>query len=579
MTGDVAHVQPGPLLPEVLWNHAAHHPDRRAFVFLDEQGEEEAALTYGDLCARSLGVAEHLTAQCEPGRRAVLLFPPGLDFVVAYFGCLFAHVVPVPVNPPRSNRGQDTTLGILQDSEPSAVLTLGDVVDLAKSFVEPLCGELRWLAVDEVEPAHRGFQPQPCREDGIALLQYTSGSTSEPKGVMVSHRNLCANQEMIRRAFGHDQRSTVVGWTPLFHDQGLIGNVLQPVYLGSTCILMSPITFIRQPLLWLAAISRYRAQTSGGPNFAFDACASRAERTGVPDVDLSCWEVAFDGAEPIHHDTLDRFTETFAPVGFRKEAFYPCYGLAEATLLVAGSRRGRGPRTVEADGEPLNHGRYVAATPGRGRILVGSGLAATSEEIRIVDSETRRPCAADHVGEIWVAGEHVAEGYWRRPEATDETFQARCVGEPDRTYLRTGDLGLVVDGELYVVGRLKDLIIVRGKNYYPHDIERSAQRSHPALKPGACAAFSVPGPEGEILVVVQEIRREHLARTDASEIAMSMRAAVAQDHQVAIGDLVLTMPGELEKTSSGKIRRAVARSHYLQGGFEVWTPASASVVA
>jgi acyl-CoA synthetase (AMP-forming)/AMP-acid ligase II len=389
---------------------------------------------------------------------------------------------------------------------------------------------------------------------------------------MVSHGNLAANEEMIRRAFGHDQHSTVVGWAPFFHDQGLIGNVLQPLYAGATSILMSPMAFIRRPLLWLSTISRYRAHTSGGPNFAFDACVAQAAKGNVPDLELSCWKVAFNGAEPIRPETLRRFSETFAPFGFSEGALYPCYGLAEATLLVTGGRKGRGPRTVEADVGELAHRRYAPASSGR--TLAGSGAVLPGEDLRVVDPETGRGCAPDRVGEIWIAGDHVAQGYWRRPAATADTFHAECEGQ--RAFLRTGDLGVVVDGELYIVGRLKDLVIIRGRNYYPQDIEHTAQSSHPALKPGGCAAFSVPGVHGDKLVVVQEIKREQRLKADVLDVAASIRAGITQEHQLAVSDLVLTLPGQLQKTSSGKIMRAAARKRYLEAGFEVWAPARAA---
>ncbi|ETA02170.1 acyl-CoA synthetase (AMP-forming)/AMP-acid ligase II [Frankia casuarinae] len=572
------------LLPEVLQNRAARQPARRAYVFVDEHEAEKAVLTYGDLHARALAVAGELIRRCRPGDRALLLFPPGLDFIVAYFGCLYAQVIAVPVNPPRRNLIQDATRSIIKDCEPSAVLTVGAMVEHIRPVVESIRGPLPWLPVDQVadetnetDQAGTSFRPRPCPPDSVAFLQYTSGSTSDPKGVMVSHRNLAANQEMIRRAFDHDQDSTFVGWAPFFHDQGLIGNILQPLYLGATSILMAPMTFIRWPLRWLSAISRYRAHTSGGPNFAFDVCVARAARGDVPDLDLSCWKVAFNGAEPIRHETLRRFSAIFAPHGFDEKAFYPCYGLAEATLLVTGSRKGRGPRALEADVEALGHRRYVPASGGRGRSLVGSGLVLPEEELRIVDPETGRPCPADEVGEIWVSGDQVAQGYWRRPEATAEVFHAEFDGETGRAYLRTGDLGLLVDGEVYVVGRLKDLVIIRGRNYYPHDIELTVQSAHPALRPGGCAAFSVPGADSEKLVVVQEIRDEQRLTADARDVAASIRAAVTREHDLSVNDLVLALPGRLQKTSSGKIMRAAARNRYLAAGFEIWEPGMSSV--
>jgi acyl-CoA synthetase (AMP-forming)/AMP-acid ligase II len=373
---------------------------------------------------------------------------------------------------------------------------------------------------------------------------------------------------MIRHGFGHDENSTVVGWAPFFHDQGLIGNVLQPLYVGATSILMAPAAFIRRPMLWLSAISRYRAHTSGGPNFAFDACSSRAAKESTPDLDLSCWKVAFNGAEPIRPTTLRRFSRTFGPAGFREEALHPCYGLAEATLIATGSRKGRGTRTLTADAGELGRLRYAAAA--QGRLLAGSGTVLPGGEIRIVDPETRHPCAPGEIGEIWVAGDHVAQGYWKRPETTAEVFRAACAGVPGRTYLRTGDLGMLVDGELYVAGRRKDLIIIRGRNHYPQDIEQTAESAHPALRPGACAAFAVDGADAGKLVVIAEINRDHRAEADAAEVAGSVRAAVVAEHELSLGDLVLTLPGQLAKTSSGKIMRAAARKRYLAGEFVRW---------
>lgn len=566
------------LLPEILQSRAAHEPAKRAYVFLDENGEEKATLTYGDLHARALVVAGRLSRSCKPGARALLLFPQSLDFIVAYFGCLYAHVIAVPVNPPRRNRVQDATRSIVKDCEASVVLTVSAMLEPTRPFLESICETLHWLPIDQIpDTADTRFHYQPCSADSVAFLQYTSGSTSDPKGVMVSHRNLSTNQEMIQRAFGHDQHSTIVGWAPFFHDQGLIGNVLQPLYLGATGVLMSPMAFLRWPLLWLSAISRYRAHTSGGPNFAFDACVARAARGNVPDLDLSCWKVAFNGAEPIRHETLRRFSESFAPFGFTEDAIYPCYGLAEATLLVTGSRKGRGPRTLEVDLDELGHRRFIPASSGHSRTLVGSGCIPPEEELRIVDPDTRRTCPLNQFGEIWVAGEHVAQGYWRHPAATAHTFHAECDGERGRTYLRTGDLGVVVDGELYIVGRLKDLVIIRGRNYYPQDIEDTAQSAHPALQAGGCAAFSVPGADGEKLVVVQEIKRDQRLEADATDVATSIRAAITQEHELSVSDLLLTLPGQLQKTSSGKIMRAAARKRYLEGGFAVWAPRTPSV--
>ncbi|SON59377.1 Putative fatty-acid--CoA ligase fadD25 [Mycobacterium simulans] len=561
------------LLPELLSFRAFEEPKRRAYVFVDDHGQEIAELTYHQLHARASTVAAVLRRHCAPGDRALLLFPPGLDFIVAYFGCLYANVVAVPLSPPRRGRVQHSTIAIINDCDPTAILTVGDWVDGIRTAIEPVFGAFHWLAVDqiEIETNVETFELAACAPESLAFLQYTSGSTGNPKGVMVSHGNLIANQEMIKRAFQHGPESTVVGWAPLFHDQGLIGNVLQPLYVGATSILMSPIAFIRRPLLWLETISRYRAHTSGGPNFAFDACVARASASTVPAIDLSCWKVAFNGAEPVQAQTMARFTETFAQYGFDATANYPCYGLAEATLLVAGSRKGSGPWVVNVAVDQLRRKRVELDAGSNTRPLVG--LVLPEDQIRIVDPETTRVCPTGEIGEIWVAGPHVAMGYWRNPRATAATFEARIEGQRSQTYLRTGDLGAIVGDELYVVGRLKDLIIIRGRNYYPSDIEQTVHSAHVALRANGCAAFGVSGAAGEELVVVQEIDGDHFEDVDETDVCAAIRGAVIREHEISIREVVLTPQGELQKTTSGKVMRAAARERYLESGFKQLTAA------
>ncbi|WP_405492252.1 fatty acyl-AMP ligase [Nocardia sp. NBC_00511] len=555
---------PEALLPEVLRLRAATEPDRTAYIFLDEYGEETVTLTYAELHARARAVAAELRTRCAPGDRAILVFPQCAEFIVAYFGCLYAGVIAVPLNPPRRERVQEATRAIVRDCAPTAVLTLEMFLPPLRAILEPLCGATQWLAVDGISADATGFDPVEPSPHDIAFLQYTSGSTGTPKGVMVTHANLVANERMIRAAFGHDRDSTVVGWAPFFHDQGLIGNVLQPLYVGATSVLMSPGAFIRRPLLWLTAISRYRAHTSGGPNFAFEACVARAAAGPIVDLELSSWRVAFNGAEPIRPQTLDRFAEAFAPYGFDPGAWYPCYGLAEATLLVSGSIQGRGPRLLSADTDALGERRYLPGSGARTTTLIGSGRVLDGEHVRIVDPDTGRDCPPEHAGEIRVSGPQVAQGYWRRPDATRETFHA------DGDYLRTGDLGLLLDGELYVIGRLKDLIIIRGRNYYPQDIEQTVRTAHPALHSGPGAAFSIPSPSGEKLVIVHEIR--HPDAVDPVDVTGAIRAAVLREHELAPADVVLTASGQVQRTSSGKIMRAAARNRYLAAEFAPWTP-------
>ncbi|MBV9790945.1 MAG: amino acid adenylation domain-containing protein, partial [Chloroflexi bacterium] len=407
--------------------------------------------------------------------------------------------------------------------------------------------------------------------DTLAFLQFTSGSTAAPKGVMVSHGNLLHNEALIKQGFGHtDDNTTVVGWLPLYHDMGLIGNVLQPLYLGRPCVLMSPVAFLQSPFRWLQAISQYKATTSGGPNFAYDLCARKITPEQRATLDLSSWTVAFNGAEPIRNETLERFAATFAECGFRKEAFYPCYGLAEATLFVTGSVPRQPVVTATIDTAALERDRIVLAAPDAddAQTMVGSGRVWGDQILAIVDPATGLRCASDQVGEIWVKGPSMAHGYWNQPEESERTFRARIADTGEGPFMRTGDLGFVRDGELFVTGRLKDLIIIRGRNHYPQDIELTVERSHPALRPGCGAAFSLNVNDEERLVVVQEVEREH-RNTPVDEMAAAVRKAVAEHHELQVYAVVLLRPNGILKTSSGKIQRNASRVAYLAGKLDV----------
>ncbi|HEX4496856.1 MAG TPA: non-ribosomal peptide synthase/polyketide synthase, partial [Thermoanaerobaculia bacterium] len=556
-------------LVALLRQRAQDRPDV-GFTFLHDGEAQAEELSYAELDQRARALAARLRHAGAAGERVLLLLPQGLDFIAAFFGCLYAGAVAVPAYPPRLHRPDARLRAIAGDCAPRAVLTTAATLSRAAALREqvPALDGASWLAVDAADGTPPLDEVTAPGGDALAFLQYTSGSTGTPKGVRVSHGNLLHNEEMIRRAFGQSAGSRIVGWLPLFHDMGLIGNVLQPLYLGAPAVLMSPAAFLQRPLRWLRAISRYQATTSGGPDFAYQLCVQRASEADLAGLDLSCWEVAFSGAEPVRAETLERFARVFAPAGFRPRAFYPCYGLAEATLFVAGGQPGEGARIQDIDPAALERNVVAPATAERSRGLVSCGGPWLGQELEIVDPETLEACPPGRIGEIWVAGPSVAGGYWGRPEETESTFNAyRRDGRGP--FLRTGDLGARLGEELFITGRLKDLIILRGRNLYPQDVERTAEASHPAFRAAASAAFPVEAGGEERLVVVQEVERSERFRVDVEVAAAALRRAVAEEHEAQVHEVVLIATGSIPKTSSGKIQRRACRQAYLDGSLEV----------
>jgi acyl-CoA synthetase (AMP-forming)/AMP-acid ligase II/acyl carrier protein len=566
-------------LIDLLHLRRATTPNRLAFTFLSDGEQEGARVSYGELDRQARAIAAWLCEHGSAGERVLLLYPPGLDYIAAFFGCLYAGMVAVPALPPRPNRPMPRLEGMVVDAGVRLALASSDILaNIERRFTHaPYLRDLHWLDIDHLPTGIEDAWQEPAIcSDSLAFLQYTSGSTAAPRGVMLSHANLLHNLALINRCFEAGPDCRCVFWLPPYHDMGMIGGILQPLYAGAAdTVLMPPAAFLQRPLRWLEAISRTQATVSGAPNFAYDLCASRATREQIAALDLSTWKLAFTGAEPIRPETLDRFAEVFAPCGFRKEAFYPCYGLAEATLLVTGSNVSTAPVRVTVDAAALaqNDVRQVAdEVPGRE--LVSSGRSPVQQDVRIVDPETLRICPPSRVGEIWVKGPSVADGYWRRPEETARTFQATLADdESDGPYLRTGDLGFLLDRELFVTGRAKDLIILQGKNHYPQDIERTVEESHPAVAQGSSAAFAIEAAGRERLVVVAEVEREHRNKNLDSTLT-AVRQAVATHHDVAVWSVVLIRPMSIPKTSSGKIQRHACREQFLADSLEVvaeWT--------
>ncbi|WP_327667296.1 fatty acyl-AMP ligase [Streptomyces sp. NBC_00485] len=556
-------------------HHAERQPTAPAFTFLDDDGEVQRTLSYGELDATARSIAAGLRSRLARGERALLLLPEGLDFVPAFFGCLQAGVIAVPAYPPlplQNRQRMETLKSIVDDCRPAAVIVAvpPEMLDTVRS-VMPDLADLWWTTVAELSAADAADAPDDHRPgpDDIAFLQYTSGSTAMPKGVTVTHRALAHNEEMIRESFEHDQGLTGVGWLPLFHDMGLIGHVVQPLWMGGHSILMSPLTFIRRPVRWLRAISQYRATTSGAPNFAYDMCVARIREEDCEGLDLSSWKVAYTGAEPVRDRTLRAFAERFAAHGFDSTAAYPCYGLAEATLLVTGARVAAEPVRLTVDDETLGAGRVLPADVGT--TLVSSGTTRMDREVVIVDPDTAEPVGPGRVGEIWIGGPDLPTGYWGRPEVSDEVFAAKPVGGGG-PYLRSGDLGFLHDGELYVTGRCKDLIIVGGRNHYPQDLEFTAEQAHSALRTGCSAAFAVEDGGAERAVLVAGAGQgaagtDEAAAAKRAEIARVVRTAVAAAHGITLDDVVVVGPNAVPRTSSGKVQRGACRAAYLRGEY------------
>ena len=556
-----------------LRRHAEERPDQPAFIHLLDGQSDQAVLTYARLDQQARAIAAHLQDTGFSGRRVLLVYPPGLDFIAAFFGCLYANCVAVPTYPPhRHRRMLDHFHAIAADAQAGIALSTSFAIAQFQSMIEHKSDQatafppIQWLATDAIPEAQAGQWSKPAlASDALAMLQYTSGSTRQPKGVMLSHANLMDNTQAIYQAFGVQPEDKAVFWLPTYHDMGLVGGVLVPVLAGGTNILISPADFLQNPMTWLAAISRYRITISGGPNFAYDLCVRTITDQQRAALDLSSWALAFIGAEPIQPATLERFAAAFAPYGFNPGAFYPCYGLAEATLMVTGAQRGSGATLQTFDDAALTENRVepVPDANGKARRLVACGSPVGTMRVVIVNPKTHTEIAPGGVGEVWIAGPSVGQGYWHNPQQTGHSFDAHLSDTGDGPFLRTGDLGFVSDGQLYITGRQEDLIIVRGKNRYPQDIEVTARRSHPLLEVGYGAAFAIDDHGSQRLILVQEVR--HDGKTDLKCVLDAIRMAVLDEHELALDTISLVRSGTIPKTSSGKVQRNACREAFLGG--------------
>jgi acyl-CoA synthetase (AMP-forming)/AMP-acid ligase II len=575
---------PHETLVDLLRARTAEQGSDIAFTFLVDGEHEGPRCTFTELDARARAVASVLRDRgVRSGDRALLLYPPGIDFIPAFFGCLYAGVVAVPAYPPQPSQASRTLprlLSIVADADVAIVLANANVVDAAARMMReaPGLGSIPWLATDTVSDDRAGdWREVSIAPADLAFLQYTSGSTASPRGVMVSHANLLHNLAYASHAADRDRSTRSVSWLPVIHDMGLIEGVLGPVFGGYTAYLMAPASFLHRPIRWLRAITRYRASTSGGPNFAYDLCVRKITDAQRAELDLSSWRAAYNGAEPIRAETLEAFNARFNDVGFRWRSFYPVYGLAESTLLVSTGGRDYEPVIRDVSSDALTRGRLTLARP-RGsatRPLVSSGPVSFGTRVLVVDPSTRQQCSDGRVGEIWVASPSVAGGYWRRESETRETFHARLAGG-DGPFLRTGDLGAMHDGELFVTGRLKDVLIVRGFKHYPQDLEHTAERQHAAIRPGCSAAFSIDGDDVEAVAIALEVDRRQAPQLDdpaerdgfLASLIDRVRAAVVDHHGIVLSAVSVLSHGATPKTSSGKLRRRACRDAFSDGSLD-----------
>jgi acyl-CoA synthetase (AMP-forming)/AMP-acid ligase II len=559
-------------LPEIVTAHAERRPDAAAYVFLESGERDSDTLTWRTLDRRIRHIGAALSRLVPRGARVLLLYPPGLDFVPAFLASLAAGTVAVPSYPPgghRSDRLVTRLRGMIADAAISLVLA-PSAVHARRALLESVLPELRgvqWLNSDDVqEVGVQGRQRDGSPAD-VALLQYTSGSTSDPRGVMVTHANLLHNLAASAALAGHDHDSIGVSWLPVNHDMGLIDGVLQPAFSGFPVWLMAPASFLQRPARWLRAISRVRATHSGAPNFAYDLCTKRVNDDERASLDLSSWTIAYNGSEPVRIGTLEAFHRTFSPCGFRWESFRPAYGLAESTLLVTSSCAGHEAASFRADATHLARGRAVRSVDAAHSVtLLSCGTAAPGLRIEIVNPDRQTRAAPGDIGEIWIAGPSVAAGYWNRPGETASTFGAYLADSNEGPFLRTGDLGIIRQHQLFVTGRMKDVLIVRGLKHFPHDVELTAERSHPALRGGGCAAVAIAratdGASSESVGIYAEIQSAYKWLTsddvdprEASAICLAIARAINEGHGFAPAEIVLVPAGSLPRTTSGKLQR------------------------
>lgn len=555
-------------LVEILRQRAVHQHNKKAFTFLVDAENEELHMTYGELDLRARTIAAKLRQSDVVGECVLLLYPPGLEFICAFFGCLYAGAIAVPCYSPKMNKPNARLQTIVVDTKAKLALADTNIIGSLESRYEhaPEFKEIQWLDTSTIEPEIIDqWQVPEIDRNNVAFLQYTSGTTGTPKGVMVSHENMLHNFQLLKHHFGHHENSVLMSWVPAYHDMGLIGHLLQTVYDGLYLVLMAPAAFVQRPVRWLRAISKYRVTACMAPNFAFDVCVEKISDEQKQTLDLSCWEVAVNASEPVRERTLKNFANAFATCGFHIDRFSPSYGMAETTLFISGVKNNEKFRAFQFDTKQLSERKIENAVGNRkSRTMVGCGVPCKEMDIVIVDPETMTRCSDNQAGEVWITGKSISKGYWKQPALSEATFNAYLKDTGEGPFFRSGDLGFIHEKEVFLLSRLKDLVLIQGRSYYPQDLEMVLENCHPALEPSSVATFSEKVDGVEKLFVVQELKRTSLRKANHEEIFLNIRQAIAREFGLLVSGIALIKPMSLKKTSSGKVQRFAAKKDWFK---------------
>ncbi len=560
---------------EILEENYKKNPDKILYRYIDNNLTELTVLSFSDVRNKAKRLACFLAKTYKPNTKVLMLYPSGLEFNIAFLACLYAKLIAVPAYPPRRNQKINRLKSIIDNSKASLVLcTLSTQKIIEGTFKEDsILKRMDLIVSDDLKldldlDTKTNILPKIKTQD-LAFLQYTSGSTGNPKGVMISHANILDNAKLIYYFCEHSEKSTILSWLPHFHDMGLIGGVIQPIYGNFTSVFLAPVSFLQKPSVWLRAIDKYKANSSGGPNSAYDLCVQNIADEEIKGLDLSSWKVAINGAEPVNYNTINAFNKKFAKYGFKSSTFYPCYGMAESTLIITGVEAKEEIKTFRLKQDDLKDNKITKSIEEKGsKTLVSSGKAYPNQKLFIVDMETKSKLKEREVGEVWVQNPSVAKGYFQDEEKTKEDFCAFIKDTNEGPFLRTGDLGFLDNNELYICGRAKDLLIIRGRNYYPQDIEQIASLSHEGFAVNSCAAFSIDVGVSEKLVIVQEIKRTYLRKIDFELAKKILKESISQEFELQVYDIVFLKPGQILKTSSGKIQRRTNKKAYEDNLFK-----------